>query len=39
MFEAKLVTMMRPLAAAKRSRSAGPTIDSLSEKPGRSAFV
>ena len=39
MFDAKQVTMIRPWQRAKTSSSCGPTIDSDSDKPGRSAFV
>jgi len=39
MFEAKLVTTMRPSQRPKTSSRRGPTPDSDGEKPGRSAFV
>jgi hypothetical protein len=39
MFEAKHVTTIRPGARMKSSSKRGPTIASLGEKPGRSAFV
>ena len=39
MFEAKLVTMIRPGARANTSRRCGPTSRSDGEKPGRSALV
>ena len=39
MFEAKLVTTMRPSQRANTSSSAGPTTDSDGEKPWRSTFV
>ena len=39
MFEAKLVTMMRPLQRANRRSRLGPTIDSDGDIPSRSAFV
>ena len=39
MFDAKQVTMMRPLQRANVSRRCGPTIDSDSDQPGRSALV
>ena len=39
MFEAKQVTMMRPWQRANTSSRRGPTLDSDSETPGRSAFV
>ena len=39
MFEAKQVTMMRPWQRANTSTRRGPTLDSDSDTPGRSAFV
>jgi hypothetical protein len=39
MFEAKQVTMIRPSHRANTSWRRGPTLDSDSEVPGRSAFV
>ena len=39
MFDAKHVTTMRPLQRANTRSRCGPTIDSLSEIPGRSTFV
>jgi hypothetical protein len=39
MFEAKQVTTMRPRQRANTSSRRGPTLDSDSDTPGRSAFV
>ena len=39
MFEAKQVTMMRPWQRPNTSSRRGPTLDSDSDTPGRSAFV
>ena len=39
MFEAKQVTTIRPLQRAKASSRCGPTEDSDSDQPGRSALV
>jgi hypothetical protein len=39
MFEAKLVTTMRPSQRAKTSSRCGPTEDSEGAMPGRSTFV
>jgi hypothetical protein len=39
MFDAKDVTTIRPDRRMKTSSRRGPTIASLGEKPGRSAFV
>ena len=39
MFEAKQVTMMRPWQRANTSSRRGPTLDSDSDTPARSAFV
>ena len=39
MFDAKQVTTIRPLRRAKVSRRWGPTVDSESDQPGRSALV
>ncbi len=39
MFEAKLVTTMRPSQRANASSRCGPTSDSDGEKPSRSTFV
>ena len=39
MFEAKQVTTMRPGQRWKTRSRLGPTVDSLSDMPGRSAFV
>ena len=39
MFEAKQVTTTRPPQRAKTSSSRGPTLDSDSDTPGRSALV
>ena len=39
MFDAKLVTTMRPSQRANASSRCGPTPASDGEKPGRSAFV
>ena len=39
MFDAKLVTTMRPSQRANTSSRCGPTTDSEGENPGRSTFV
>ena len=39
MFDAKLVTTMRPSQRAKTSSRCGPTTDSDGENPSRSTFV
>ena len=39
MFDAKLVTTIRPLQRANTSSRCGPTNDSDGEKPSRSTFV
>jgi hypothetical protein len=39
MFDAKLVTTIRPRQRANTSSSSGPTTDSDGENPARSTFV